>query len=125
MHKTLSDYQREIGQWSFKNFGEPKIQFLIGSRAMSVGTLLGVMEEIGEVCHGVLKMSQGIRGTEGKHMEEIRDGIGDALIYLLDFCAQNGLSAQVILEETWEKVRQRDWRKNAHDGTVDEHKDQA
>jgi hypothetical protein len=46
----------------------------------------GFLEEIGEFCHAHLKMKQGIRGTVEEHYAAMADAIGDAVIYLGDFC---------------------------------------
>lgn len=106
MEKT----QREIHAWSTRNFGERvEIDYNISS-------FLGMVEELGEIAHAVLKLSEGIRGTREENLAAIEDGVGDLLIFTLDFCARNGLDAEELLRRTWDQVKQRDWRKSAVDG---------
>lgn len=50
-------------------------------------SVLGVIEETGELVHHYLKAEQGIRGTSLEHMAEMRDAIGDITIYLLGVLA--------------------------------------
>lgn len=51
----------------------------------------GVAEEIGELCHCILKRMQGIRGFDDdkKYFDKVKDALADAAIYLLDFCGRN------------------------------------
>ena len=57
--------------WQRKNFGEPNTNHMI----------LGVTEEVGELCHAELKQQQGIRNNED-HVANQKDAVGDILIYL-------------------------------------------
>jgi NTP pyrophosphatase (non-canonical NTP hydrolase) len=77
---------------------------------------LGVAEETGELCHSILKMEQGIRGTTEKHLDDIHDSIGDITIYLLDLCNVLQINFDEVLEKTWAEVSQRDWIKYPFDG---------
>lgn len=99
-YNSLSLIQKEVGEWSTKNFGD----------GPAWHKLLGVAEEVGELCHAYLKREQGIRGSTAKHREEIIDAVGDILIYLLDFCFREGLDAESILQDTWARVSKRDWK---------------
>ena len=74
--------------------------------------LLGVCEEAGELCHAHLKAEQGIRGTQDEHLEAKKDAIGDIVIYLADYCSQQGIDLERSIENTWAKVKQRDWKQN-------------
>lgn len=71
--------------------------------------LLGVVEEVGELAHAVLKRKQGIRGTTVKHDADIEDAVGDILIFLAGFCSYEGINMQYIYEFTANQVMQRDW----------------
>lgn len=93
---NLLDLQREVGD---------------GHRP-----LLGVSEEVGELCHAHLKAEQKIRGEELKHIEDKIDAIGDIIIYLLDYCEQQHINFEQAVQYTWEKVKQRDWKKNPESG---------
>lgn len=44
---------------------------------------LGMIEEMGELVHHYLKMQQGIRGTDEEHLAEMKDAVGDLVIYML------------------------------------------
>lgn len=98
--KTLSEIQIEIARWTLMNFPNHS----------SIAPLLGLQEELGELSHHYLKMMQGIRNNEN-HKEGIKDAIGDLMIYLMDFCNEEELNLESIIEETWDKVKQRDWNK--------------
>jgi len=102
---TLRQLQREQADWSVKNFGlhdgwEP---------------LLGVAEEVGELCHAHLKAHQGIRTDENHKMAKV-DAVGDILVYLADYCTQEGIDLEQAVSETWRKVQQRDWKRDPVSG---------
>jgi len=103
-HGDLSILQGQIAAWAIYNFGDPP----------AWECLLGLQEELGELSHAFLKRQQGIRNDE-KHSENIRDAVGDIVIFLLDFCRRENLSFERCLIETWNTVSKRDWvaeRKN-------------
>lgn len=102
----LDKVQNEVWTWKCINFPQ----------SSAVEQFLGVVEEVGEASHAILKKSQGIRGSEEKHQEDLRDAIGDIMIYLLNFCSANGWSLSQVIEETWDVVKRRDWVKNTEDG---------
>ena len=104
-YKSLSEIQGEVGAWSKQNFGDQD----------PINPLLGVVEEVGELCHAVLKSRQRIRLMD---IEDEKDAIGDVLIYLLDYCHRRNFAAISILNETWGKVSKRDWKKNPINGEV-------
>lgn len=100
--------QKEHKKWELDNFGT-------GSSHQS---LLGIMEELGELCHAYLKREQKIRGTEEVHIEEIKDAIGDIVIFLIGFCNRENLDFQSIVADTWEEVKNRDWTKYKRNGVT-------
>ncbi len=102
---NLSDFQAEQKEWSLYNFGEHP----------SWHPLLGIMEEVGELAHAHLKQVQGIRTNE-EHTEAKRDAIGDIIVYLSDYCTSEGIDFEKAVQETWDEVRQRDWKGNAENG---------
>jgi NTP pyrophosphatase (non-canonical NTP hydrolase) len=75
MADSLSQIQREVGEWAWRNFKE---------KATGLNPHLGVIEELGELAKAVLKKDQGIRGTPDKHDADAVDAIGDIMIYLLN-----------------------------------------
>lgn len=99
--------QLEVGEWSRKNFPNNRQD----------NPFYGVVEEVGELAHALLKQDQGIRGTFEEHTNDAKDAVGDILVYLADFCERRNWSMQEIVEEVWGKVKQRDWTKNQKDGT--------
>jgi len=108
---SLSQIQREIGEWSLRNFGDQTSKAthqVLGSLA----PLLGVGEEYGELLHVVLKRHQGIRGYNdyAKYKAERDDAVADMMVYLCDFAEREGdLDVMQVLQETWNRVRSRDW----------------
>lgn len=102
---TLTQLQNELTQWQAHNFPTRTFE----------EPFKGIVEEVGELSHGLLKQKQGIRGTYDEHEAKIKDSVGDILVYLADFCNARGYNLQDIIDITWEQVRARDWRKNPKD----------
>ena len=75
-----------------------------------------MVEELGELSHALLKQKQCIRGDFQEHEDNIKDSIGDLIIFCSDFCEARGFSFQKIVEDTWNKVKIRDWRKFPKNG---------
>lgn len=73
--KTMIDLQECAYDWQLYNFGQQENELI----------LLGMCEEVGELCHAELKMEQGIRGTPEEHEAQMRDAIGDILIYAMNY----------------------------------------
>lgn len=65
----------DIHQWNVKNFGEQPWQIFAA----------GIIEEVGELSHGILKRHQNIR-MEEEHNAKIRDSLADIFIYLAGIC---------------------------------------
>lgn len=64
---------KERDEWVGRNFGH------------SDGpgdSIIGVMEELGELCHAHLKAKQNIRGTQAEHEAAGKDAVADLTIYL-------------------------------------------
>jgi len=68
------------------------------------------MEELGELAHAHLKGLQGIRHTSPEIESMKIDAVADIVIFLSDYCTANGLDFQDAVEQTWNRVRQRDWK---------------
>lgn len=103
----LSDLQIEVHDWSERNFPlrDP------------LHKLLGVVEEVGELAHAELKAVQGIRGYDAaKRDRKAKDAVGDAIIYLADYCNCRGFELDDIVRETWSRVQARDWVANPSTG---------
>lgn len=111
--KSLRVIQREIREWSLRNFGQ-QVSKATGAELGSISPLLGIGEENGELCHVVLKRHQGIRGydDDAKYQSERDDAIADILVYLCDFANRENVDLLDVLNKTWSKVQKRDWEKN-------------
>ena len=111
MPLDFATLQREHADWAYHNFGPSKPD-------SHLAAMLGVMEEVGELSHSVLKGRQGIRGTPEEHRLNAQDAVGDIVIFLSDFCTRYDIDFQHAVEKTWAQVKQRDWTKNKVNGTV-------
>lgn len=77
---------------------------------------MGVVEEVGELAHMLLKQRQKIRNQiVDPRVEEI-DAVGDIAIYLINFCNYRGYDFETCLSTTAGEVLQRDWRKYPKNG---------
>lgn len=101
MLNSFQEFQAEYSKWLKYNF----------PNSAPGDQLLGVVEEVGELCHSVLKAKQQIRGTVEQHEEKAKDAAGDLIIFLTGFCVLKGWDMQEILTTTWETVKHRDWIK--------------
>jgi len=100
--------ESRIGEWQRRNFpGTPLHR-----------PLLGAMEELGELCHAVLKREQGIRGTAEQHTDAVRDALGDIVIFLIHVAAIEGTTLADCIERAWREVQHRDWVRNPANGAA-------
>jgi len=167
--KTLAQIQKEVGRWSLLNFGSQQ-SMSTGANLYSLSPLLGIVEEIGEyeeasfsndllemrdaigdiliyacdfaereeycvllmphgapmsnqtltiaagmLCHAALKRHQGIRGfDDGSIYRAGRNRALDILMKVIGYICEDILNTTLteILNETWESVQKRDWKKN-------------
>jgi len=105
---NLAQLQKEVQEWSTRNFG--------GKHGTGYRPLLGVAEEVGELCHAHLKTEQGIRNNED-HDAAKRDAVGDIVIYLVDYCAGQDIDMARAVVDTWAKVSQRNWKADPNNAT--------
>ncbi len=98
---TFKQLQEEVQTWQEYNFGTHD----------AIDPLLGAVEELGELAHAHLKESQGIRGHPEALQLEARDAVADCIVYLTDYCSVRGWDLDEIMRETWDQVKQRDWKK--------------
>ena len=106
----LGKLQSEIRDWTMYNFPDTD----------PVQQYMGIVEELGELSHALLKEEQGIRHPkEGTWEDDMRDAVGDIAIYMINFCDQCGWDFEKILATTWEKVAGRDWRNNPKTGAAE------
>ena len=97
-HNELNELQKEIHEWRKKNFP-------LGSDTQQ---LLGVVEEVGELSHSHLKQLQQIRVNED-HWANIKDTVGDIVIFLMGYCSYRQISLYDCIIEAWLNVKVRDW----------------
>ncbi len=71
--------QKELYNWMMKNFGKG-----VSKEQLIHQQLAGMIEELGELTHSLLKKEQSIRLDEN-HDENIEDAIGDIMIYGCNF----------------------------------------
>ena len=102
---TFRRLQLEQIPWVAHNFGGRD----------STKPLLGAMEELGELAHAHLKAAQNIRTNED-HEAAAKDAVADIVIFLADYCTSCDYDFQTVVEETWAKVKQRDWVKYPEHG---------
>lgn len=71
-----SELIQAVGEWSVRNFRDRR------------APEFGIVEEIGEASHCVLKRYQKIRGFENEEffLAEFTDALADIIIYLCDWC---------------------------------------
>ncbi len=109
----LEFMQDTLRVWREKNFPDS-----LAEETREVHAVLGACEEVGELCHVVLKTRQKIRGYDNKEKStrEKRDAIGDICIYLMGVCDANNFSLREIIQETAQHVMKRNWTKNKLNG---------
>jgi NTP pyrophosphatase (non-canonical NTP hydrolase) len=98
----LRDLQAEHRVWLTHNFPTQK----------SHQPLLGLAEEVGELCHAHLKAEQNIRGYEfdtPRWRAASEDAVGDIVIYLASYCTSVGIDLDRVVGQTWHRVKARDW----------------
>lgn len=109
MLSSLTDLQRERDEWIERNFPNDRVE----------DSIFGAVEEIGELAHHFLKMRQGIRGTEEEHIEGMLDSVADCVIFLAGVCSWLGADYGQLVNDTWARVRQRNWVDNpVHGGEL-------
>lgn len=104
----MAQVQHEHRAWLNYNFPDQTVE----------QTVLGMMEELGELAHHLLKRMQGIRGDGVDHEAEIKDALSDFIIFSMDLADREGFIIQDAVVDTWAQVRERDWVKFPHDGRM-------
>jgi len=96
----ISEIQEKMVEWLQHNFPNSGWQ----------DQFMGVVEEVGELSHSLLKQKQGIRGTYEQHEADAIDAVGDIAIYLLALCIRRGWDFEKIVNDTFDVVMKRDWK---------------
>jgi NTP pyrophosphatase (non-canonical NTP hydrolase) len=99
---TFERLQTENLVWAYRNFGPEREKWR--------RSFMGVVEEVGELSHALLKQEQGIRGTREEHEALAKDAVADIIIFLADLCNRRGWSLQECVETAWAEVQKRVWK---------------
>lgn len=108
--------QGKLDNWQRTNFGKPTSDHLA----------LGMTEELGELCHILLKRSQGIRGFgyDPETSARIGDAVADVIIFGIQLLSTENLNAEEVLKNTIDQVLTRDWATDPKNGiTATQHKE--
>lgn len=106
---TLVRVQRQSGLWRAIAYPDSVHDPLSQS--------LGVAEEVGEMCHAVLKHRQGIRGYDiERTRKEVGDAIADIIIYACAVADCYDLNVADELSKAWAHVRARNLVQNSDMG---------
>ncbi len=104
MGGTIARLQQEHKEWLAHNFPQQQ----------PWDPFLGMVEEVGELAHALLKYKQAIRGHKDmdpdKFKDEVVDSLGDLFIYMMSYCNSNNLDLEYIITKVWDKVKYRDWK---------------
>jgi NTP pyrophosphatase (non-canonical NTP hydrolase) len=106
MEITLSQLQAERNEWVKKNFPDDELE----------DSIMGAVEEIGELAHHYLKRKQDIRGDQAHHYSEMLDAVADCVIFLAGCASHLGVDYGELVTQTWETVKRRDWQKDRREG---------
>jgi NTP pyrophosphatase (non-canonical NTP hydrolase) len=110
--KSLDELQKELFEWQKRNFNknDTGIPWMV----------IGAAEEVGEICHVVLKARQKIRehqqGFDEKAKFAIADGVADATIYLMQLCSHSKISFGETLFSVAKEVLKRNWKEKKKNG---------
>jgi len=108
----LEVLQFQHRSWVARNFPQ------LGRSELTRHGFLGMVEEVGEIAHAMLKHEQMIRGMReyDDFLAAVADGIGDTVIFADTLCIGLGLDFPSVVKETWAEVYRRDWVKFPKDG---------
>ena len=104
---NLSQLQSERNIWVAKNFPGDRVE----------DSLMGALEELGELAHHLLKRRQGIRGDAAFHTAEIEDAVADCVIFLAGVATHEQFDFGAAVQKAWDQVKARDWTTNKEKGT--------
>ena len=102
--RIFNEIQTLTVEWNKKNFGE--------HHGSGYRNLLGVAEEVGELCHAQLKGEQGIRHTPEEILKMKKDAVGDIVIFLCSYCDSQNISLEECVETAWQEIKDRDWKRD-------------
>ena len=101
-YSDIGHWQRDVVVWAAHNFPHDTTEL----------TVLGLVEEAGEVARAVLKRRQNIRGTYPEWTDEIKKECADVFIKLCHVAGVEGFSLANAIVNRWAEVSQRDFIAN-------------
>lgn len=103
----LEAFQADVVRWAGENF--PGEDF---GELDPLLPFLGMVEEVGELAHALLKAIQGIRGQGDDEVRRARaiDAVGDLFVFAARFANKMDFSLEWALMSTWAEVRRRNWK---------------
>jgi NTP pyrophosphatase (non-canonical NTP hydrolase) len=102
--------QKELAEWQKKNFSKGETG---NCDDCAFRMLAGMIEELGELAHALLKNKQGIRGiTEEQMKEQVGDAFGDVIVYGTQLLTCLGIDAEEATSKAIDEVLKRDWSKD-------------
>lgn len=109
----ISKIQTEHAIWVVHNFPSSTVDT----------AFKGMVEELGELSHALLKEEQGIREFSSQYkgpapLSDGEDAIADLFIFMLDLCNKKGWDMNRIIARGWREVQKRDWRRFPLDGVT-------
>jgi NTP pyrophosphatase (non-canonical NTP hydrolase) len=102
----IHDLQIDTGAWRERNFPDYTAH----------EQFMGMVEEMGELSHAIIKGMQNIRHTPGEIHQLKEDAVADLFIFMLGYCTKEGIDFEQALYRTWNQVRKRDWVKYPETG---------
>lgn len=96
----------------------PDVEFFPTQVADFVPDTTDAVMALGKLCHCTLKRHQGIRGMDNleKYYAARDQAVYDLLEWLILFSESKGFKFIDVLDETWGRVKQRNWKKNPTSG---------
>ena len=88
--------QKDIFNWFVCNFAKDESGNDIGKDILLAQQTVGMIEEIGELSHSILKLQQGIRKNEN-HLELLEDSVGDIIIFSANLLSLLDINMEKVL----------------------------
>ena len=109
--------QKKLKAWQDRNFPRSRYEAMTKDQLIDMVCImqmtLGMAEETGEICHHILKGTQGIRGGQGGiDVDQVVDGVADHLVFGMQALSEFGVDAESGISQVIEEVLQRDWLEN-------------
>lgn len=111
------DYATCMG-WDFQRVWEERLEHAGTQRLEHAGTLAEAGRALGaygRLAHHHLKAAQDIRGGRALHLQQARRSLALVMMVVDAFAASEGVDAVEAVDETWRRVKLRDWRARPDD----------